>query len=207
MEKSLVDELNELKKRGLKFSDCVEAFGVDHSNAYAKAAAEQCTVDGEVEVDDPTVLSQSENGSYVMAWVWVSNEDAGILTNSGVLEAMLVPIQELFESGDAEDNQQNKQLNVYALWLEEVILNFSDELDGLDGMAIKGTSEGIDWVHSDGSEHRFKPSEAIESLNAAASTFGVEKTVTDKVSEFLRLNGEKLNFRSCPFSNCEDGVG
>lgn len=34
--------------------------------------------DGECEIDDHAVVSGSEEGAYVMAWVWVSNADAGI---------------------------------------------------------------------------------------------------------------------------------
>lgn len=34
--------------------------------------------EGECEVDESTVVSASDEGAYVMAWVWVSNENAGI---------------------------------------------------------------------------------------------------------------------------------
>ena len=34
--------------------------------------------DGECEIDDHAVVSSSDEGAYVMAWVWASNADAGI---------------------------------------------------------------------------------------------------------------------------------
>lgn len=42
--------------------------------AYRKAARAQHHVDGYLEVDDDAVVSESEEGAYVQAWVWVSKE-------------------------------------------------------------------------------------------------------------------------------------
>ena len=64
---------------GLTFGDCVNFFAEPDGCPYVKAAREIYHRDGEVEVDDRSVLSQStDDGDYVMAWVWVSNEEAGI---------------------------------------------------------------------------------------------------------------------------------
>lgn len=58
------------------FSDAVKAFGVDRdSNPYAIAAVKSYAEEGEIEIDDCTVVSMSEKGAYVMAWLWVSEED------------------------------------------------------------------------------------------------------------------------------------
>lgn len=74
---------NDLKlmiREGLTFAECVQAFGVDRdTDPYAKAAHEMYHRDGELEIDDTTVLSGSgDNGEYVLAWVWVYNADAGL---------------------------------------------------------------------------------------------------------------------------------
>jgi hypothetical protein len=66
-----------LEQPSLDFSAVVPLFaeGPD-SNAYVLAAAEHVS-EGEIEVDNPAVVSRSEDGgAYVMAWVWVSDEDA-----------------------------------------------------------------------------------------------------------------------------------
>lgn len=34
--------------------------------------------DGDVDIDENAVVSRSDDGAYVMAWLWVSNEDAGL---------------------------------------------------------------------------------------------------------------------------------
>jgi hypothetical protein len=48
------------------------------AEAYREAAREQCR-DGELEVDDGAVVSfGGDPGAYVAAWIWVSDEDAGI---------------------------------------------------------------------------------------------------------------------------------
>lgn len=69
--------LQALIGQGLTFSDCVRAFGVDRdTNPHARYAFKKLTVAGEIEVDDSAVLSEADDGCYVMAWLWVSNEDA-----------------------------------------------------------------------------------------------------------------------------------
>lgn len=50
--------------------------------AFREAAgALEFVRDGECEIDDHAVVSGSDEGAYVMAWVWVSNEDAGVETD------------------------------------------------------------------------------------------------------------------------------
>ncbi len=39
--------------------------------------------DGDIDIDDSPVVSQSDNGAYVAMWGWVSNEDAGLCTLCG----------------------------------------------------------------------------------------------------------------------------
>lgn len=51
---------------------------------YRDAAAQQSWVrDGECEIDDHAVVSGSDEGAYVMAWVWASREDAGLCRTPG----------------------------------------------------------------------------------------------------------------------------
>ena len=69
------DQLSTLIAQGMTFPDCVRAFGVDtETNDYAKRGVAFYQKDGEVEIDNPTVLSESNEGAYVMAWVWVDKE-------------------------------------------------------------------------------------------------------------------------------------
>lgn len=51
----------------------------DANKAFIDAAQDQ-TREGELEVDDSAIVSASDDGAYVMAWLWVENADAGIKT-------------------------------------------------------------------------------------------------------------------------------
>lgn len=77
-------ELAALKERGLTFGQCVHLFGVDRKvDPYTKAAFEARNRDGELEIDSRTVVSESDDGgAYVMAWVWVTDEEAGVKTET-----------------------------------------------------------------------------------------------------------------------------
>ena len=42
---------------------------------YRKAAKEAYHRDGEIEIDDNAIVSHSEDGAYVQAWVWISIDE------------------------------------------------------------------------------------------------------------------------------------
>ena len=71
--------LRTMKRAGLTFAECINVFGVSSdTDPYAKTAKEMAR-EGEIEVDDTTVLSGSgDDGEYVLCWMWVSDSDAGI---------------------------------------------------------------------------------------------------------------------------------
>jgi hypothetical protein len=57
-----------------------------NENRYIKAARRMWEREGEIEVDDWPLISPSDDGAYVQAWVWVYNDDLeslGLLTNNG----------------------------------------------------------------------------------------------------------------------------
>jgi hypothetical protein len=66
---------------GLRFSDCVTAFARNRdSDPYARAAHKEYHQEGEIEIDDTTVVSEGGDlGAYVLAWVWVDDQAAGIV--------------------------------------------------------------------------------------------------------------------------------
>ncbi len=67
-----VDHLRRLRRAGLSFDDCVAVFGVSASESLlVRRALEQFHEEGVVEVCEPTVVSESDAGAYVMAWVHV----------------------------------------------------------------------------------------------------------------------------------------
>lgn len=83
-----VAELKKLKEDGLEFQDCIEVFGENESNPFVLAAREYHHKDGELEVDSPSVVSESEDGgAYVMSWVWVDGSDLSALMVSKAQKA------------------------------------------------------------------------------------------------------------------------
>lgn len=79
--RDFVAELRAMKEAGLAFSHCTDVFGESaENNPFVKAARAELQDEGELEVDDPAVVSMADDadGAYVLAWVWVSKEMAGI---------------------------------------------------------------------------------------------------------------------------------
>ena len=48
---------------------------IDVTAAFRKAARDQYQREGEIEIDDSAIVSDSEDGAYVQAWVWVDRSD------------------------------------------------------------------------------------------------------------------------------------
>jgi hypothetical protein len=47
-------------------------------DAHFRKTAIECWTDDDLEIDEEATVSSSEDGAWVQAWVWVSNDDAGI---------------------------------------------------------------------------------------------------------------------------------
>ena len=72
-------ELGELRAKGLTLGDCVAVIGVERdADRYASVAQKMYAQEGVLEIDTTTVVSESTGGNYVLAWVWVSDDDAGV---------------------------------------------------------------------------------------------------------------------------------
>lgn len=85
----LHDDIQKALDKPLKFSGAVEHFGerqeIEHPELtiYSDTASEMsCVEDGVCEIDQQgpvAIVSKGEDaGAYVLAWVWVGDEDAGI---------------------------------------------------------------------------------------------------------------------------------
>ncbi len=73
---------------GLGFAECIHAFG-EEGSPFIEAAREKyaCGSSGDVEIDATTVVSQSDDGAFVMGWLWVSNSTAGVCPLDDMLES------------------------------------------------------------------------------------------------------------------------
>lgn len=65
------------------FGECVRRHAAPNDNPYVMAARKTHLVqsnDEDLELDDAVVLSEGERGAWAMAWIWISDAEAGIAT-------------------------------------------------------------------------------------------------------------------------------
>ena len=70
--------LEGLKADGLTVGECIRALAVPNDDPYVKKARDLVAGDDDIEIDDATTTSVGEDGAWVLSWLWVSNEDAGV---------------------------------------------------------------------------------------------------------------------------------
>lgn len=70
------DDLKDIKPGTDFYKRAVDALGdIDAGRPYLKYAEEHLAKDGELEFDDDAAVSLGcDDGAYVMAWVWVSDD-------------------------------------------------------------------------------------------------------------------------------------
>ena len=77
---SLNTLLQKMIDEGLTFGAVINAFAArnsDYENALIERAREEHYREGEVEIDDTSICSGSDDaGDYVLAWVWVSDPES-----------------------------------------------------------------------------------------------------------------------------------
>jgi hypothetical protein len=75
-----IDKLCEsINHAGLSAGAALNILGDDPPDAYGLAALAR-SKDGELEVHEPTIVSHSDDGgAYVVAWMWVSDSEAGVV--------------------------------------------------------------------------------------------------------------------------------
>ncbi len=68
-------QLKALIEKGLVFSDCIAAFGVNAATTSVVQEARDIYASDDLNIDTETVLSDGEDGTWVMAWVFVPTLD------------------------------------------------------------------------------------------------------------------------------------
>lgn len=98
--------LRAIQEARISYADCVRALGgVDSNmNPYARAAIRLYAEgsDNDIEIDDTTMLSVGDDGAWVGAWLWVSNEKAGVHPWDDVLEEFRRNFQEFKQDSSIE---------------------------------------------------------------------------------------------------------
>lgn len=79
-EETKIGTLHGLAKAGLTFADCVKFFSSQQPEDdlyFVKGAKNKYSDEGHIEVDDNAMVSRGVEGAYVMAWVWVYDDETG----------------------------------------------------------------------------------------------------------------------------------
>jgi hypothetical protein len=155
---------------------------------FARAAAFYAS-ESEIEIGEPTFVSRTGGGAYVLCWKWMDNDDAGLMY-SELLASLLENVREQLKSpgpGVVEDVQR---MNTIADWLENTIAEYRDELDGIGDADIQGNAKPteVTWMGS-GGKHTFFPTEALGLLIAIDKSNELRK---EQYECFYRMHAAKL---------------
>jgi hypothetical protein len=176
------------------FSDFTQVYGTDAS-PYLQAAKSMAN-EGVLEVDDFAIISESaDGGAYVSAWMWVSDEAAGISSHSQTLEKLTERVNSVVGQRDAKDAPRAvKKIQAYNAWLENTIENFADEID-VAAPVGQGSGAPLVWVDEHGGSWTFTPQAALNELVEVASSplAGEDTEELAKIRECVALIGPVLD--------------
>lgn len=186
-----IELLKQLKAAGLQFGQIIEVYGTDEANPYVTAAAE---ASDEGLILDPTpVVSEGEEGAYVLMWKWISNQTAGVMLPSDLLEQVLIHARKGIADSKDLQPEIRREREVMADWLDDLIMNLMDEIDDIETAPIKGLPHSITWHDGDDKPWTFMPSDAINQLRLLARQGGLPDHLADKAEQFSIRFGNKLD--------------
>ncbi len=177
-----------LKENGLSFSDCIAAFAAPEGDPYVTKLRSLVAGDDDTEVDERAVVAPSGGGAFVQAWIWVGNEEAGMLKHADLLEQVL-------DHARNETDTPTEEHAAYADWLEDLITNFADELDDIEHEVVTQLPGSITWIDEAGKPWTFMASAALFALvqQARLGVDGLSVELTNQADNFCRQYGNKLD--------------
>ncbi|WP_043795871.1 hypothetical protein [Delftia sp. Cs1-4] len=178
---------------GLTLGECIRAFAVSDDDPYVAAARTAVQADDDVEIDDWTATSVGEGGAWVLAWLWVSDAQAGVLSHSEMLEDVWRRAGDLLTGAHGLDDGTAWLRNNQVLWLEEVLGNFADEIDGIESARPASEPGAIVWRDERGHDLRFAPSEAVSQLLVLARRAGLRPPLAEHCQRFCAQYGGILD--------------
>ena len=70
--------LEAMKQTGLTYPDCLPVLAALEDDPYVEAARQLIAGDDDLSIDDRTITSEGNEGAWVLGWIWVSDEEAGV---------------------------------------------------------------------------------------------------------------------------------
>lgn len=95
--------------------------------------------------------------------------------------------------GEEAEILRNTLMGFQADWLEDLITNFSDELDDIETEVAKGLPGPVTWLTEDMKHVQFMASDAISQLRLLARQHGLKDALSDKAEQFILKYGNKLD--------------
>lgn len=172
------------KRMGLEFHNSISVFGSPDDNPYVMAAKETAVGDEDVDFDQECVVAESDEGAFVQGWHWVSRSDAKP-ANSDLLEGIV-------DFAQASGNNSPLMCE-YLTWAEDLIANFSDELDELKQDSDLTAPKPIVWMTMDGTSIEFVPSDAILAIAQEAKKNQMPDRFAQRIEEFCQKLGPSLD--------------
>lgn len=185
--------LQELRTSGLTIGECIQAFAMPNDDPYVEAARAAIQADDATEIDDRTTTSVGDGGAWVLAWLWVSDGQAGVFSHSGMLEEVLKHVNEALPLADELDVETRRLRENQADWLEDLVSNHADELDDIESARPASQPGAILWIDENGRDLWFVPSEALLHLLALARRDGLKERVAQHCEQFCARHGRTLD--------------
>ena len=164
-----------------------------NDDPYVSAARAALLRNDDVEIDDDTATSAGDGGAWVLAWLWVSDRQAGFLSHSEMLKEVLRHASNAGPLACGLDAENVRLRESQTDWLEDLLSNFSDEIDDIGSARPAGAPGAIVWVDEDGRDTWFVPSEALLHLLALARQAGLEAQVGEHCDRFCAQHGSTLD--------------
>lgn len=68
-----IEPAKQLAERLKERAEMLPSEGVERNQLFLDLAKDRWHRDGEIEIGDEEIVSMSDNGAYVLAWVWVDD--------------------------------------------------------------------------------------------------------------------------------------
>lgn len=197
------EALAALKAEGLTIGECIRALASPEDDPYIRKARQLINGSDDVEIDEESITAPGDDGAWVLTWTWVSNEEAGILRYSDLFDKVLERARRFLSGYERLEHclpaEQKLDAETRALrthqadWLEDLISNYADELDGIETEILQSTPGPIVWDDGDGNLIRFMPSDALYQLLSLARRRSLSIELSNQAEKFCMQFGNKLD--------------
>lgn len=187
--------LKALIEGGMTIGECIRAFAVPEDDPYVQRARSLIAGGDDIEIDDATTTSVGEDGAWVLSWLWVSNDEAGVRPTTEVWSQVHEYAEDALGDAPGATTPSGVPFAVLVDWLDDLVMNFDDILDNIEKQPIKGIPGSISWSLDEQDEKpvRFMASDALNQLRLLARQGGLPDDAANQAEKFCIRYGNKLD--------------